>query len=257
MAILAFHDITDNFTIGINNYSPKRLRRLIIYLQNNNYKIVSLTDYISDIDNPRLVALTFDDGYQSFYESAFPILMEKSLPATVFIPFNFIGKTNSWDYGHILQKTKHLESNQIKEISDCGIDIGSHGYSHIALSGLTDRFLKLELTNSKKGLEDLTGSSVNYISYPFGLFDAKTEALAIDLGYRRGLSLSYLKRSRTGFSIPRHAIYSIDNAISISAKLHSGFFGGIEKLKGSIINNYAGGTVLFNKIRRQNYPILR
>jgi len=62
-----------------------------------NYSIVSLEEYIENIDlakKNRLVTLTFDDAWQDFYKNAYPILKDKNVPATVFIPTNFIETGN-------------------------------------------------------------------------------------------------------------------------------------------------------------------
>jgi len=60
-----------------------------------NFTFVDLDKYIVESlrnnDNiKRPVAITVDDGYRNFYQYAFPVLKKYSVPATIFIPYNFI-----------------------------------------------------------------------------------------------------------------------------------------------------------------------
>lgn len=67
-------------------------------------------------DKPCCV-LTFDDGWSDFYRYAYPILREYQVPATVFLPTDFIG-TKKWFWtdrlAHIL-----LEKLRTKKILAC------------------------------------------------------------------------------------------------------------------------------------------
>lgn len=61
-----------------------------------HFRIVSLSNLSSNVESHRsnsnpVCLLTFDDGYYDLYEYAFPILKTYSLPATVFLPTDFIG----------------------------------------------------------------------------------------------------------------------------------------------------------------------
>jgi peptidoglycan/xylan/chitin deacetylase (PgdA/CDA1 family) len=252
MAILAFHNVDDTIPLGVNYFSPRRLKRLIIHLSSEGYYFLSLGEYLECQDTVKKIAVTFDDGYDSFYYKVLPVLMELSIPAAIFVPFNLIGKANDWDYMGFLHKTKHINERLLKEIAGKGVEIGSHGSTHTCLAGMSSRFLKLELANSKKGLENIIGRDVKYISYPFGRFDEEVEKRALEAGYVAGFSLSYIKRSRSGFTRPRSAIYYFDTAYSVSQKIGNAPLGQIEKIKGAILNSYAYGTVLLNKIRPRN-----
>jgi len=251
MPILAFHNNSFGFLAGLNNYAPSRFKKLLQFLIDSEYQIASLKDYIETSDKKNLVVLTFDDGYESFYQNVFPILNEMKIPATIFIPSHFIGKINSWDYTGNLLPAKHLSKTQIEELSRNQITIGSHGLSHRCLTNLTDRLLTIELTKSKEIIENIIGKKISFISYPFGRFDSHVESIAFKAGYRQGLSLSHLAQKRSNFTLARYAIYAFDTFYSISKKLKSGPLNGLEKIKGAIMNSYAAGTIALNRLRRK------
>ncbi|MCP4704570.1 MAG: polysaccharide deacetylase family protein [candidate division Zixibacteria bacterium] len=249
MPILAFHNCSPGFLNGLNNYSPNRFENLLVSIQSNNYKFVGLSDYIDDGQKYNDVVLTFDDGYESFYQFVYPILNKLSIPATVFIPTDFIGKTNQWDYMGALFPSEHLSVGQIKELSKNGITIASHGLAHRCLTQMPNRLLNLELKRSKEILEDIIERKISFISYPFGRFNAKVESIASQVGYRNGLALSLRKRGEGGFTIPRQAVYAFDTPYSVNNKLIKGGINKIETLKGIIMNSYAGGTIFLNNLR--------
>ncbi len=249
MAILTFHHIADDFPLGLNQCSAGKLKTILGAILDSGLKIAPLSEYILAEDESKLVAITFDDGYESFYSAAYPIFQAMGIPAALFAPYDYIGRTNSWDYTGRLRKISHLSAEQIKELSDNGVEIGSHGLSHISLKGLSNRLLRLELEKSKKGLEDITGREVKFISYPFGRFNEKVEKFALEIEYSRGFSLSFLRKSLSGFTLPRHAVYITDTPYSVLKKTGTGVMARLERLKGAIINTYAYGTIFLNRLR--------
>lgn len=254
MAILAFHNISKSFSIGVNNYKPNKLKELCDHLKGMNYVFVSLEDYLKNSGDNRLISLTFDDGLKSFLKNAYPILNSMNIPSTLFIPTYYIGKKNSWDYSSWVSPEEHLMADDVKKLSRAGVEIGSHGHSHISLAHLSDRYLKIELEKSKKILEDVTAKPVKYISYPFGRFNGNVEAMAFDAGYHRGLSLAMSPGSNAGFTLPRPAVYCWDTNYSIRAKIGGGVLSGLERIKEKTMNYYAGGTILLSKIMGKNIP---
>jgi peptidoglycan/xylan/chitin deacetylase (PgdA/CDA1 family) len=79
---------------------PDTLDLHLRYLR-NHFEIIRLSDLSSfrddafDLPKKPLCVLTFDDGWYDFREYAYPILKMYEVPATVFLPTDFIG-TDRW-----------------------------------------------------------------------------------------------------------------------------------------------------------------
>jgi peptidoglycan/xylan/chitin deacetylase (PgdA/CDA1 family) len=75
--------------------SPDSFRQQVGYLA-ANYDVVSMAEVLEAIHyrrrlSPRSVLITFDDAYADFKETAWPILREHRLPATLFVPTSYPG----------------------------------------------------------------------------------------------------------------------------------------------------------------------
>lgn len=79
----------------------------------NNFKVLSINDVVNVINSKeafkeKCALITFDDGYVDNYNTVFPILKRHQLPATFFIPTQFIGSSLIpwWDeLAHVLRKS--------------------------------------------------------------------------------------------------------------------------------------------------------
>ena len=74
--------------------------------------------------------------------------------------------------------------DEIKEMSNFGIDFEAHTKTHKNLCLLKDREAMEELTGSKKAIEAGLGKKVIGLSYPFGIFDQRIKGLVKEAGFR-------------------------------------------------------------------------
>lgn len=117
--------------------------------------------------------VTFDDGAQSDFEFALPLLEKHKVRAIFFITVGFIENTKGF-----------MNWSQVREIESLGHSVESHGWSHALLTRANPASLLTELECSKKTLEDRLGRLVESLSLPGGRWNAKVLAACTDVGYR-------------------------------------------------------------------------
>ena len=182
--VLMYHSINDADKTSKLAVSTENFARQMEFLHKNHYNIISLEKaiaYIAKREKPPLktIAITFDDGFENNYTSAYPVLKKYNIPASIFIIVNRVGAPGFMTWG------------EIKEMSGSGIiTIGSHTRVHFWLLGSDDRFLQDEVVNSKKILEEKLGKKVTLFCYPMGAFDAKSKQAVKDAGYACAVSTS-------------------------------------------------------------------
>jgi len=164
------------------NTTPYTLEQQIITLQNDGYTFLNQQDITAILDGvkrlpPKAIALTFDDGYRDFYTDAYPLLKKYQVKATVYLVAGWTGYPNN------------MTEDQIKEIvADGLIEFGAHTVHHAWLAGIPLQPLVFEVMESKKMLEELTGTSVTSFAYPYGAFDVAAIEAVHQAGFTSAVS---------------------------------------------------------------------
>jgi peptidoglycan/xylan/chitin deacetylase (PgdA/CDA1 family) len=119
--------------------------------------------------------VTFDDGTADFYEYAWPVLHERGLPVTLYVTSGLVG-------GRI-DGRQMLTWEQLEELHEGGVEIGSHSQQHIALDVVSADRSARELVNSKLQLEQRLEVAVNSFAYPYGYHTPALKQLVARAGY--------------------------------------------------------------------------
>ena len=155
---------------------PALLREKIQWLQ-EHFELVSLQQLLEGpVRTKPQVAITFDDGYQSAYDSALPILEQYQVPAVFFVCSGFVGlnREPAREFCRSnLNRTQilpPLSKQQLIDISQCPLfEIGSHTKNHVNLGNiLNEGIYEKEIEEDRLQLEDWTGAQVRWFAYPFG-----------------------------------------------------------------------------------------
>jgi len=175
--ILVFHRFNDP-RYPSTNISNQRLREVFDYLKDNNYRVLSLEELVNQVeeDKPisdKTVALTIDDGYESFYENGLEIFKEYNYPFTIFINTKAI----NYNYGDF------LTWEQLGEISRYG-SIGSHSYGHKHLTRLPLEELRDEVKKSIDDIYQNLGIETEFFSYPYGEYNSRVKEVVKGFGFR-------------------------------------------------------------------------
>ena len=167
----------------LNNEKENFIRQLN-YLS-NKYCFVSLNILNAITSRKDLISITFDDGLSSILKNALPELIKRKIPTTIFIPAAKIGSYPKWEQKRqeIYTNDRILNRDEIKKLSDQGIEIGSHTLHHTDLRNVTSDVAREEFDLSKSYLEEITGKEVVSFSFPYGSYNDELINLAFDCGY--------------------------------------------------------------------------
>lgn len=183
--ILLYHHVATD-TPPSTSISPTDFRRHLEYLRDNNFNVMPLDEMIEALRDgqqipDRSTAITFDDGYSSIYDTAFPMLQEFGMPFTLFV------STDPIDQG----LANYMSWDQIREMSDAGVLIANHMVFHPYMldrePGESDdawqKRQRSELLEAESVIERETGQSHRYLAYPYGEFDLAIKAMLAEEGF--------------------------------------------------------------------------
>ena len=161
------------------NTSVQDFEAHIKYLINQDFVFSTASQVYANCNrfpNQKQVVITIDDGYRSFYSNGLEILKKNKARATLFVNTESVG----WkDY---------LTWEQIKEISNQGIEIGHHSHAHTYFLNLSDaercQQFEEDLLIAESLFEKHLGFIPKVYSYPYGEFDHGMRKVLEKHGYK-------------------------------------------------------------------------
>lgn len=181
--VLTFHALDDGASVLA--FPPRRFARAIDDLVAAGWRAASLGEVVAALDGAdplpeRVFAVTFDDGYRSVYEQAFPVLARHGVPATVFVATGDEAATSD---GRLppMQGRARLSWSEMREMREYGVEFGSHTLAHPDLTRLGNQAIDRELRLSKARLEEALARPVRWFAYPFGRYDRRSRDIAAGL----------------------------------------------------------------------------
>lgn len=175
----------------------KQFREQMEYLHREGYRTFLLEElHLLDVWPEKSVVLTFDDGHESNYTLALPVLQEYGFKAVFFITTGWVGTPH------------YMTEEQIMRLHQAGMGIGSHGVTHNFLVDLSNQQILQELMESREQLSDIIKQQVISFSAPGGRIDERVASIAREYLYTfiSTSRPSYFEQSGSFLDIPRYAL---------------------------------------------------
>jgi peptidoglycan/xylan/chitin deacetylase (PgdA/CDA1 family) len=187
--ILCYHNLGEQAK-GRMVMAAATFREQMLYLKAKGYRVVSLREFVEFTRlgrqlPQRSVVLTFDDGYKSFRQYAYPVLKELGFPATLFVYTDYVGAGRN-----------ALSWAELRELAAEGFDIQAHSKTHGDLRRIAgepeaqyQRRMQAELAQPQELFQKNLGRRADIIAFPYGSWDESLLGKVIEHGYVAGFSV--------------------------------------------------------------------
>ncbi|MFZ2891343.1 poly-beta-1,6-N-acetyl-D-glucosamine N-deacetylase PgaB [Sulfuricurvum sp.] len=223
--VLSYHEISDKSETLDSTYAvtPSHFEEQVHWLIDNGYQFISINDilkyrkYKKSLPS-KAVLMTFDDGYQSVYTNAYPLIKKYKIPVVIALVGSWMEAKEIVDFdGHKIPRNKFLSHKEIREMARSGlVEYASHSYSsHKGIQGnpqgnmqpamITREWLNdaqmyedekryqqriyNDLLKNNRFIQEYTGQKPRVMVWPYGYYNKETRTIAERLGMSIGLTL--------------------------------------------------------------------
>lgn len=230
--VLCYHALSPEWPSPLA-VRPDQFARQLDHLLRLGFTGATFSELLRPAQSPgqHRVAVTFDDAYVSVLDHAMPVLASRGMPATVFVPTDYVShkaplawpSNDKWLGSRWEAQLACLSWYQLAHLAGLGWEIGSHTCTHPHLTSLTEPQIAHELRTSKAVCQEQLNVPCSSIAYPYSAYDARVTAAARAAGYLGAATVpaGLLARSKAspGFEFPRVAIYRGDGDVAFRIRI--------------------------------------
>lgn len=239
--VLTYHHVSKKPFSGIT-ITPERFEKDLKMLKDKGFNIISMRSLLNSMEGKRglpcnAVVISFDDGLESFYKYAYPLLKKYKMPAV-----NFVITYRNENYRPSNAELNPLSPEEIGEMYESGlIDIQSHshnGHDYVTINEKLKKGGKLafriyypetksyepEEEYRKRVLDDLVksreviykyiGRYPDMLCFPFGHYNKRLKGIAIESGFKYFITTQYGYNSYNSKSKTIYRIRSGDSNLN-------------------------------------------
>ena len=204
LVALQYHHVSDS-TPSSTSTAVSLFKDQLDLIEELELEVVPLKSGTTDalegkLDSKSKIAITFDDAYESVYQTAAPLLKEKGYPYTVFVNTDAIGRRG------------YMTWEQLEEFRDDeSITIANHSKDHGHLVQRPDEStaawrerVQVSLDRAQTVLEEKLGVDEPMLAYPYGEYSEALESMLEDRGwYGFGQQSGAIGATSHGTRLPR------------------------------------------------------
>src|SRR5437763_11476954 len=194
VVIFGYHRLVNSVRRPDTEITPAAFEAQMQELKNKGIAVIPMQDFLAwrrgeKAIPPKSAIITFDDGWKSQYDVAWPIMKKFNYPFTLFI------YTEGIKPGHF-SGGESLSWEQLAEMRDAGVDIQGHTATHSDLRKPYDKvakkrlnpqeyeeWLQKEIAGSKQMIEQKLGVKVNCFAVPYGFHNDDIRDICLKAGY--------------------------------------------------------------------------
>lgn len=183
LVIIYYHEIVEQG----EGYSYQKLEKDFFeqqmkYLHDQGYKSLYFSE-LNDSVPDKSIIVSFDDGFKSVYQNAYPIMKKYHIKGNVYLPTKFIDNDSHF-----------MTWKMVKELSSNGFEMQAHTHNHLDIRTLSKEKMKKEINESNLLFQKHLQYIPQAFCMPYGAFNSKSIRLLKNIGKYEYILGSYYGR---------------------------------------------------------------
>lgn len=213
--VLMYHRVSRHLADGLT-VTTAQLEQQMRYLKEEGYEALDMESFLrlalqmDKDDNEKKALITFDDGYQSQYKYAYPLLKKMGFKASFFI----IGDSLDGNIDAGDELNRKMTIGELKALDKDIIQLGMHGYHHENFKNTPVEEIEKIILRSKAVFKNHNIPLTATLAYPYGAraTDPTQAAGLRDVFHKTGVTAAFRIGNRVCGIPPRNMfdIFRID-----------------------------------------------
>ena len=189
----------DEMKYPSTNIKMEVFKQQIEIIQDLNYKFYDpgkLEKNFNILKKEKKILITIDDGFTSFYNTAWPYLKEQKIPFILFISTEAVGKNGYMNWSQIREVEKSTNAY-----------IGNHSHSHDYLVNFENNDFIIDIKKANKNFIENLGYNPIFFSYPFGEYSSQIKNfISQNFKFAFGQHSGVIDLNKDKYELPRFPI---------------------------------------------------